>query len=112
MAPDDIEIKLVVDNWAQAIRDASMDGILARHTPGILMFDVPVPLQNVGLDAYNKVWELYFQSSAGGECSFELIDLKIFAGEAVAFFSSSAIGGLAPEYRLTLDCRRLTTSGI
>jgi ketosteroid isomerase-like protein len=54
MVQDDIEIKKVVDQWAQAIRDGNMDGILYRQTTDVVMLDVPMSLQNVGLEEYKK----------------------------------------------------------
>lgn len=50
MEQDNFEIQKLVEDWARAIRDGNMDGILKNHSSDVVMFDVPVPLQNVGLD--------------------------------------------------------------
>ncbi len=108
MVPNDNDIKQLVHEWAQAIRDGNMDGILARHTSDIVVFDVPMPLQNIGLDAYRKTWELFFRYSPRGEGSFELIDLKILSGDYVAFcYALLQIGGREPECRLTLGLQKI-----
>jgi hypothetical protein len=36
-----------------------LDGTLARHSPDILMFDVPEPIQARGLAEYRETWELF-----------------------------------------------------
>jgi len=111
MVQNDIEIKKVVDEWAQAIRDGNIDGILYRHTTEAVMFDVPMPLQNVGLEEYKKTWELFFRYSHGGEGSFELIDLKIISSDSVAFcYGLLKIGGQVPECRLTLGLQKINNN--
>lgn len=72
------------------------------------MFDVPMPLQHIGLDAYRKTRELFFRYSPRGEGSFELIDLKIVSGDSVAFcYALLQIGGREPECRLTLGLQKI-----
>ena len=36
-------IRDLVENWARAVRSKNIDGILANHSPDVLMFDVPPP---------------------------------------------------------------------
>jgi ketosteroid isomerase-like protein len=86
-----------------------MAGILANHTNDIVMFDVPVPLQSVGIEEYKKTWDLFLQYSAGGVGSFELDDLKIIAGDTVAFCHALLrIGGKSqPECRLTVGLQKI-----
>ena len=79
------EIQRLVEDWAQAIRDGDLTGILKNHSNDVVMFDVPVPLQNTGLDAYKQTWDLFFKYSQGGPGSFELVDLKITSSDTVAF---------------------------
>jgi ketosteroid isomerase-like protein len=78
-------IRLVIERWANAVRDVDMEGILAHHTDDILMFDVPPPVQCRGKEAYKKTWELFFEYSSGGGGSFELHELEITASDSVAF---------------------------
>lgn len=54
---------------------------MARHAKDIVMFDVPLPLQSKGIEAYKKTWELFFDSNPGGNGSFELTELGILREE-------------------------------
>ena len=45
---DEAVIRELVENWARAVRAKDLDGILANHSPEILMFDVPLPAQSEG----------------------------------------------------------------
>lgn len=42
------QIRTVIDNWAKAVRNRDMDGILANHAADILMYDA-VPSEKVRL---------------------------------------------------------------
>lgn len=42
-----------------------MNGVLANHADGIVMFDVPTPLQSRGMEAYRRTWELFVGYSPG-----------------------------------------------
>jgi ketosteroid isomerase-like protein len=103
------QIRQVVESWAKAVRYGDMDGILARHTKDLVMFDVPPPLQSKGIEAYKKTWDLFFQYSPGGEGSFNLEELKITAGDTVAFCHALLRigGGEAPECRLTIGLQKV-----
>lgn len=108
MNKNDAEIRKLVEDWAQAIRDGDMGGILKNHTSDVVMFDVPVPLQNIGLDAYKKTWDVFFKYSPGGDGSFELIDLKITSNDTVAFCHALLrIGRSEPECRLTIGLQKI-----
>jgi ketosteroid isomerase-like protein len=60
---DEIAIRDLVENWARAVRARNLNGILANHSPDILMFDVPPPVQSKGIEAYKKTWDLFFSWS-------------------------------------------------
>lgn len=57
---DEQEIRGLIDRWSQAVRDEDRAGIRADHDADILLFDVPLPLQSQGLDAYMSTWDLFF----------------------------------------------------
>jgi ketosteroid isomerase-like protein len=57
---DEAEIRNLVESWARAVRTKDLDGILANHSPEILMFDVPPPDQSKGIEAYKKTWNVFF----------------------------------------------------
>jgi len=103
---NEIQIRSLVENWAQAIRDENMDGILAHHTDDVVMFDAPLPLQHQGIEAYQKQWELFFVYSPGGKGSFDLRELKITAGDTVAFCHALVeVSGLG--VRLTMGFQKI-----
>jgi uncharacterized protein (TIGR02246 family) len=81
---DEIQIRELIENWAQAVANQDLKGILVHHASDILMFDVPLPLQLKGIDAYRKSWE-GFSSWLNDSGTFELSDLRITAGLDVAF---------------------------
>jgi hypothetical protein len=55
---DEIEIKALLEAWADAVRRHDLPAILARHEPDMVMFDLPPPLQCKGIDAYKGTWAL------------------------------------------------------
>jgi uncharacterized protein (TIGR02246 family) len=85
MKQDETQIRALVESWAEAVRAKDLDGAISHHTNDIVMFDVPMPLQSRGLEEYRKTWELFFDHSPGGSGSFDVTELQITAGEAVAF---------------------------
>jgi ketosteroid isomerase-like protein len=60
IAPDENEIRMLLENWASAVRARNLNGILAHHSPEILMFDVPPPFVSRGIEAYRKTWDTFF----------------------------------------------------
>ncbi|WP_240233447.1 YybH family protein [Devosia lacusdianchii] len=102
---DETQIRSMLEAWAQAVRDIDMDGILANHTEDMVMFDVPVPLQSRGMDAYRKTWDLFFKYSKGGPDSFNLIEIEISAGDDVAF-AHGILGIEQTRLRLTVGLRK------
>jgi ketosteroid isomerase-like protein len=85
MASDEQQVRAIIERWSKAVQDRDMAGTLATHSPDILMFDVPEPIQARGIAEYRETWELFFRYSPGGEDSFRLGELEIVAGDTVAF---------------------------
>ena len=106
---NEIQIRTLVENWAKAVREGDMDGILANHTKDVVMFDVPMPLQSKGMEAYKKAWDLFFEYSPKGEGSFNPVELEITACDTVAFCHALLrIGGeKEPQCRLTIGLRKV-----
>jgi uncharacterized protein (TIGR02246 family) len=75
----------LIGNWAQAVREKDIDGVLAFHSDNILLFDVPEPLQSKGIDNYRKSWVDQFFPWYGDNGQFELSEIEVTAGEDVAF---------------------------
>jgi ketosteroid isomerase-like protein len=82
---NEVEIRALVESWAKAVRAQDMEGAIAHHSADIVMFDVPEPLQSIGIDEYRKTWELFFAHSPGGPGSFDVAELKITSGDNVAW---------------------------
>jgi ketosteroid isomerase-like protein len=103
------KIKQVIKNWETSVQNKDMNGILARHSKDILMFDVPEPLQSKGIDEYRKTWELFFQYCSGGKNSFQLDDLQIHCGDTIAFCTAliRMNGSKTPQCRLTIGFKKI-----
>jgi uncharacterized protein (TIGR02246 family) len=84
---DEAAIRDLVESWAGAVRMKDLEGILAHHSPDMLMFDVPPPMQSTGIDAYRKTWDLFF-SWSDDPVVFDIEDMQITAGADVAFVAA------------------------
>jgi ketosteroid isomerase-like protein len=78
------EIKAVIDAWADAVRSHDLPAIFAHHDDGIVMFDVPPPLQSRGMAAYKKTRELFFAYHQPGQ-AFDVEELQMCIGDTVAY---------------------------
>ena len=81
----EVEIRQLVEKWADAVRRKDMEGVLARHADDIVMFDVPLPMQSRGMDEYKKTWDLFFANNRGGPGSFDVTELQITTSDSVAY---------------------------
>ncbi len=111
---DEAEIRDLVESWTKAVRAKDLAGIMANHSPDILMFDVPPPAQSKGIDAYKKTWDVFFawfQDSG----VFDIKELNITAGDDVAFATAlmrcagtEANGDKVElDFRLTIGFRKI-----
>jgi ketosteroid isomerase-like protein len=109
LASNEEQIRRLVNDWAKAVRAKDMDGALAHHAKDMVMFDVPLPLQSKGLGAYKKTWELFFDTNRDDKASFDLRELKIIAGDTVAFCHALLLAGSAkkPQGRLTIGLKKV-----
>jgi uncharacterized protein (TIGR02246 family) len=113
-ARDETEIRQLVENWASAVRRRDLDGILRGHSPDMLMFDVPPPLQSKGIDAYRASWDLFF-SWSHHPVVFDIKEMTVTAGEDVAFVAAlmrcagteSNGEDIELDFRLTIGLRRI-----
>jgi uncharacterized protein (TIGR02246 family) len=107
-------IRKQVENWAAAVRRKDLNAILANHSPDILMFDVPPPLESKGLEAYKKTWELFF-SWAHDPVVFNIREMSVTAGDDVAFVAAlmrcagTEVSGedIELDFRLTIGLRKI-----
>jgi ketosteroid isomerase-like protein len=84
---DEAAIRTLVEDWASSVRRRDLSGILRQHSPGIVMFDVPPPLQSKGIDVYRKTWETFFSWSRDPTV-FDIGEMSITAGTDVAFVTA------------------------
>src|SRR5258708_6179622 len=90
MAPvAEAEIRELIAQWEQAVRDEDFAGIRAHHADDFLMFDVPPPFQSRGLDAYIETWKTFYLSQAR-PITFYFEEIEVTAADDVAF--ATAIG--------------------
>jgi ketosteroid isomerase-like protein len=84
-APDEAEIRRVVNAWAGAIRAKDADGVVSHTSPKSVGFFLAPPLQAHGhLKENLNEWFKTFQGPIG----LEIRDLKISVGGDVAFCHS------------------------
>ena len=81
---DEAAIGALLEQWASAVRAKDLKGILANHSPEMVMFDVPPPLQSKGIDAYRKTWELFF-SWSDNPVVYDFDEMNVTAGNDVAY---------------------------
>jgi len=111
---DEIAIRDLVENWASAVRRKDLRGILRNHSPSMLMFDVPPPVQSKGIEAYEKSWDLFF-SWSHDPVVFDIGEMSITAGNDVAFVTAvmrcagtEANGDdIELDFRLTVGLRKI-----
>ena len=80
-------IRGLVSDWAKAVRAKDLKGIVAAHSPEMLMFDLPGPLQSKGIDAYRKTWDLFF-SWTDDPVVFDFNEMDIVAASDVAYVTA------------------------
>ena len=81
---EEIRIKALLENWADAVRRHDLPAILAHHESDMVMFDLPPPLQCKGIAAYEQTWHLFFRYHKPGT-AFDIQELTVTAGHDVAF---------------------------
>lgn len=102
------QVRSLIQHWVAAVCRGDMEGVLASHSPEIVMYDVPEPIQCKGLHAYRQTWELFFAAVPAGPDRFRLHELEIHAGEDLAIaYSLLAIAGAPARCRLTMGLRRI-----
>jgi uncharacterized protein (TIGR02246 family) len=106
------EIRALIDDWTEAIRDKNVEGVLAHYVPDSLTFDLAPPLISRGADAQGlQAWFATWRGPLG----YEVRDLAITAGVDVAFCHSlNRLSGTKTDgeqadvwFRLTLGLRKL-----
>lgn len=55
---NETDVRSIIDNWARAVAVGDRKGILAHHSPDLVMFDFPDELH--GIEAYDRSWDFFF----------------------------------------------------
>jgi uncharacterized protein (TIGR02246 family) len=84
---NEAQIRGLIDEWVTALRAKNIDGLMANHSPDIVLFDLPPPLQYRGADAYRKNWEQWLPTLEG-PIDYEIRELSVATGDDVAFCHS------------------------
>jgi len=106
VAADRDTVTELIREWESAVQRRDMSGTLAHHWQGILMFDVPEPVQARGLAEYRETWELFFAYSQGGEASFHLHELEVMVDGSLAV-AHALLDVAEVECRLTTVLRKI-----
>jgi ketosteroid isomerase-like protein len=85
MSSPEQAVREILESWAESVRRQDIDGVLAHHAEGILMFDVVPPLLVRGLEAYRTSWADQFFPWYGSDGRFDLDEVRVAAGDRVAF---------------------------
>jgi ketosteroid isomerase-like protein len=64
-ATNEAQIRERLDNWARAVRDKDLEGLMSHYAPDIRLFDLAPPLQYIGTDSCRKNWAEWFPSFRG-----------------------------------------------
>jgi ketosteroid isomerase-like protein len=90
---DEAQIRALIETWATDLRAKRVDALMSHRAPEILLYDLAPPLLYRGADAYRKGLEEWF-ATFQGPIGYEIRDLRITAGDDVAFSTSlNWIGG-------------------
>jgi ketosteroid isomerase-like protein len=109
VSSDAAHIRTLIEDWARAISAGDRKGIVAHHSPNLLMFDFPPHIVR-SLDDYNNTWDFFYHSPKG-PISFVPSEVEVTAGAEVAFASclihcdGTSAGPL--DLRLTVGLRKL-----
>ncbi len=113
----DEKIRQMIDEWVSAVKDKDVDRLMTQYAPDVVVYDVPAPLQQKGADAHRENFEKWF-SSMPGRTTSAIRDLRIVAGETIAFahclnhISSESAGRpaddgqLGPRHGVLREARR------
>jgi uncharacterized protein (TIGR02246 family) len=112
MTDDETVIRQLLQEWAKAVHQGDMPGVLMDHAKDIVMFDVPPPHDGVrGIDAYRDTWPPFFTWQQQGAC-FEIVSLDVTAGQDVAYAHALLRCASEQELRDDPDNRLRLTVGL
>jgi uncharacterized protein (TIGR02246 family) len=83
---EEARIRQLSDDWVAAVRSKDLNAVMNLYAPGILVFDLPGPLQYEGKDAYRQNMKEWFESFK--TIGYEIRSPTISASLDVAFAHS------------------------
>jgi ketosteroid isomerase-like protein len=106
------QIRAVIDDWADALRNKNAAGVVRHHAPDYVQFSLAPPLISTAADA--KGLEAWF-ATWRGPLGYEIHELNITAAEEVAFchglnrLSGTKVDGEQADiwFRHTLGFRKI-----
>jgi ketosteroid isomerase-like protein len=99
-------VTVLIRDWEAAVQRQNMTDVLSHHSPDILMFDVPEPIQARGLAEYRETWQLFFANQEPGPSSFRLHELEVMVDGSLAVAHALLdVGDI--RCRLTAALRRI-----
>lgn len=106
------QVRERLDEWTKAVRARDIEGVLAHHSPDMVMFDVPPPDQWRGMKAYRESWELFFRYFPKEGGVFEITEMDIVvSGDLACGYGLLRCGerGASDTFpvRLTVCLRRI-----
>lgn len=107
-AVEEIEVRHVIEDWAEATRQDRRDDVLKNHVSDLVVFDVLPPMKYETAESYRRSWDDW-QPEFEGEGKFNLENLSVTASSDVAFAHSFIrCGGTAANGRVFEDLVRAT----
>jgi len=111
---DELDIHLRIDTLVEAIRNKSLDLLMAHYAPDVVVYGLQPPLDVEGDAAYRKKFEKWFASMAG-RINYEMLDMQVSAGDTYAFchclshVTGARTGGGRADYwvRVTSGWRKI-----
>src|SRR5262249_31424955 len=94
-ATDETQIRKVIDDWADALRNKDANGVLAHYAPRLVHFSLAPPLLSTASDAKRlNTWFATWEGPIG----YETRDLSVTVDNNVAFSHSiNRMHGTKPD---------------
>ncbi len=87
-ANDEAQIRVLIDDWANALRAKDVEDVMSHYAADLVQFVMAPPLKYAGANALNRNGLKEWFSSWQGSIGYEVRDLTITAGDDVAFCHS------------------------
>jgi uncharacterized protein (TIGR02246 family) len=111
MRDAEVQIRALIERWANAVQRQDIETIVADHATDMLMFDVPPPNELRGIAAYRNSWAPFFEHfKHGGVFAIERLDIT--AGADVAFATALLQCGTRQELEKNPTTRLRLTVGL